>query len=92
MRSSFTRKATRMTMAVTLLAVTAQAAVAQAKGAASFGLGYTDVGVVVGLGGVGGASASFGGRFEHAVKALPSWQTESSAFRPRLTTTRGPVE
>jgi hypothetical protein len=60
-----------MTMAVTLLAVTAQAAVAQAKGAASFGLGYTDVGVVVGLGGVGGASASFGGRFEHAIKALP---------------------
>ena len=42
MRSSFTRKATGMTMAVTLLAVTAQAAVAQAKGAASFGLGYTD--------------------------------------------------
>jgi hypothetical protein len=71
MRSSFTRKATRMTMAVTLLAVTAQAAVAQAKGAASFGLGYTDIGVVVGLGGVGGASASFGGRFEHAIKALP---------------------
>src|SRR5262245_58982912 len=70
MRSSFNRKA-RMTMAVACLAVTAQVAGAQAKGAANFGLGYTDVGVVVGLGGLGGASASFGGRFEHAIKALP---------------------
>jgi len=71
MRSSFNRKTTRMTIAVALLAVTAQAAAAQAKSTGSFGLGYTDVGVVVGLGGVGGASASFGGRFEHAIKALP---------------------
>jgi len=71
MRSSFNRKATRMTMAVALLAVTAQAAAAQAKGTSSFSLGYTDVGVVVGLGGLNGASASFGGRFEHAIKALP---------------------
>ena len=72
MRSSFNRKATRMTMAVALLAVTAQAAAAQAKGGtSSFGLGYTDIGAVVGLGGLNGASASFGGRFEHAIKALP---------------------
>jgi hypothetical protein len=70
MRSSFNRKA-RMTMAVACLALTAQVAGAQAKGTASFGLGYTDVGVVVGLGGLNGASASFGGRFEHAIKALP---------------------
>ena len=71
MRSSFNRNATRMTMAVALLAVTAQAAAAQAKGTSSFSLGYTDIGAVVGLGGLNGASASFGGRFEHAIKALP---------------------
>jgi hypothetical protein len=34
-------------------------------------LGYTDIGGVIGVGGVGSASASFGGRFEHAIKALP---------------------
>ena len=34
-------------------------------------MGYTDIGPVVGLGGIGGASASFGGRFEHAIKPLP---------------------
>jgi Outer membrane protein beta-barrel domain len=72
MRSSFNRRAARMTMALACVAVAAQTAAAQAKSSsAGFGLGYTDVGVVVGLGGVGGASASFGGRFEHAIKALP---------------------
>ena len=44
---------------------------AQAKAGGGFGLGYTDIGPVVGLGGIGSASASFGGRFEHAIKALP---------------------
>ena len=72
MRSSFNRRAARMTMALACVAVAAQTAAAQAKSSsAGFGLGSTDVGVVVGLGGVGGASASFGGRFEHAIKALP---------------------
>jgi outer membrane protein W len=63
-----------MTMALACIAVTAQTAAAQAKAKAavgSFGVGYTDVGVVVGLGSVGGANASFGGRFEHAIKVLP---------------------
>jgi hypothetical protein len=72
MRSSFTRRASRMTIVLACVAVTAQTAAAQAKSAAgNFSLGYTDVGAVVGLGGIGGASASFGGRFEHAFKALP---------------------
>jgi outer membrane protein W len=44
---------------------------AQKGGSPSFGLGYTDIGPTVGLGGINGASASFGGRFEHAIKALP---------------------
>jgi len=59
-------------MAITCLAVSAQAATAQAKASGgSFGLGSTDIGPVVGLGGIGGAGASFGGRFEHVFKALP---------------------
>jgi hypothetical protein len=35
------------------------------------GIGYTDIGAVVGLGGLGGASIAFGGRFEKVFKALP---------------------
>jgi len=34
-------------------------------------MGYTDVGPTIGLGGLGSASAAFGGRFEHAIKTLP---------------------
>jgi len=48
-------------------------AAAQVKGAGSFSTGYTDVGPVIGFGGINGASASFGGRFEHAVKSLPDF-------------------
>jgi hypothetical protein len=51
--------------------VSAQRAVGQAKTSGGFGAGYTDVGPTLGLGGIGGASASFGGRFEHAIKPLP---------------------
>ncbi len=35
------------------------------------GVGYTDIGAVVGLGGIGGASISLGGRYEKIFKALP---------------------
>lgn len=41
---------------------------AEAQG---FGVGSTDVGPVIGLGGIGDASISIGGRFERAIKALP---------------------
>jgi hypothetical protein len=59
-------------VAIACVATTATVASAQTKaGTASFGVGYTDIGAVVGLGGVGSASASFGGRFEHAIKPLP---------------------
>jgi len=44
------------------------ASAGQAQGIA---LGYTDVGPVIGLGGLGGASIAFGGRFEKIFKALP---------------------
>ena len=36
-----------------------------------FSMGYTDIGPTIGLGNLGGASIDFGGRFEHAIKALP---------------------
>jgi hypothetical protein len=36
-----------------------------------FTLAYTDLGAVIGLGGIQGASLAFGGRFEKAIKAVP---------------------
>src|SRR6185369_15887105 len=59
----------------TLLALAAFAQVAGAQATkpagAGFGLGYTDIGPALGVGNLGSASASFGGRFEHAIKTLP---------------------
>jgi outer membrane protein W len=71
MSSSFSRKAASFLTAIACVAVTATSAAAQAKGSAIFTTGYTDIGPTVGLGGLSGASASFGGRFEHAIKPLP---------------------
>src|SRR5262249_41024415 len=66
------RMVARSAAAFALVAVAAHAASAQAKAASGgFTMGYTDIGPVVGLGGIGSASASFGGRAEHAIKALP---------------------
>jgi hypothetical protein len=62
---------TLLTAGIALLVGSAVAA-AQAKPATSgFGVGYTDIGPAIGLGGIGSASLSFGGRFERAIKALP---------------------
>jgi hypothetical protein len=71
MRRSLIGTVTRAAAAFVLVAAAATSASAQAKPGGGFGLGYTDIGPVVGLGGIGSASASFGGRFEHAIKALP---------------------
>ena len=38
----------------------------------SFRVGYTDIGPTIGLGGIGDAGVSFGGRFERALQTLPS--------------------
>jgi outer membrane protein W len=54
-----------------LIGTIAVAAVMAAPAAAQVSVGYTDIGAVVGIGNVGNASASFGGRFEHIFKALP---------------------
>ena len=74
MRRSLSSSVSPMLVAVAALAVSTQIVSAQAKPAASsspFTMGYTDIGPTVGLGGLNGASASFGGRFEHAIKPLP---------------------
>ena len=56
-----------------LAGATASAQTKTATGATEFGAGYTDVGPVIGLGGLGSASLSFGGRFEHGVQSLPDF-------------------
>lgn len=72
------RRSLRTSMGPALAALVALASIATSasaqdkKPAGGFTVGYTDVGPLVGLGGLGGASASFGGRFEHAIKTLPS--------------------
>jgi OmpW family len=49
------------------IAASAQSAAAQSPVVP----GYTDIGPVVGIGGLSGASLSLGGRFEYAFKSLP---------------------
>lgn len=62
----------RTIVSLAILAVAAQAAAGQMKASSTgFGAGYTDIGPAIGLGGIGSASMSFGGRLEHALKPLP---------------------
>src|SRR4051812_24749216 len=72
MRHPFTRQIAMLAASFAFVAIGAATAAAQAKREApNFAVGYTDIGPALGLGGIGGASASFGGRFETAIKALP---------------------
>jgi hypothetical protein len=73
MPRSLNRTIVKMFMAFACVVGGGHTAAAQVKsaGSGSFGLGSTDIGPVVGMGGLNGASASFGGRFEHAIKPLP---------------------
>ncbi len=71
MRRMAARHGSTLAFAAACLAMAAVPAAAQMKGASDFSMGYTDIGPVVGLGGLGSASASFGGRFEHGIKSLP---------------------
>jgi len=43
----------------------------QAQAVGGIGLGHTDLGAVIGLGSIGGANISLGGRWERVFKALP---------------------
>ena len=67
------RKALGLVASAAVIAVSTAGAqkATQAGAGQGFNLGYTDVGPTVGLGGLGGAGASIGGRFEHAITALP---------------------
>ena len=55
-----------------ILRAVAVLALAAGTAQAQVGLGYTDVGGVIGLGNLGSASLSFGGRFERVFKKLPN--------------------
>jgi hypothetical protein len=57
---------------IALASIVSSASAQDKKATGGFTAGYTDIGPLIGLGGIGSASASFGGRFEHAIKALPS--------------------
>ena len=64
--------ASRVLVAVACLAMFSRPAAAQVRrGVGSFHAGYTDIGPIIGLGGIGGANLAIGGRFEHAVASLP---------------------
>jgi len=63
------RRMTRV-MAVMAALVLAPAWSGRAE-AQGFTVGYTDIGPVIGVGGIGRADASIGGRFETAIKDLP---------------------
>ena len=61
-----------LAVAAVLAAVGTSGAVAQKKAGGGFREGSTDIGPVVGLGGIGSAGLSLGGRFERAIKRLPN--------------------
>lgn len=67
------RIARRAVAAATLTMLASVAAGAQTKAPTErpFTVGHTDIGPVVGLGGIGAASFAIGGRFERGIKALP---------------------
>lgn len=72
MRRMVARHGSALALAAACLAMAAVPGAAQTRSASGgFATGYTDIGAVVGVGGLNGASASFGGRFEHAFKNLP---------------------
>jgi len=55
-----------------VLLVTGACLSVQPAAAQGFQVGYTDIGPTIGIGGIGSASVSFGGRFERGIKDLPS--------------------
>jgi hypothetical protein len=64
------RRLTRVAIAVgVLMFAAASAANAQTTG---FNPGYLDIGPVIGLGGIGSASVSIGGRLEYGIEQLPN--------------------
>ena len=62
----------RMMRVVAVAAVLVAASTSGASAQRAFGMGAADIGPVIGLGGIGSAGLSFGGRFEKAIKELPN--------------------
>lgn len=82
MRRLAARHVSTLALAAASLAMAAVPAAAQMKGGSGgFSTGYTDIGPVIGIGGLNGASASFGGRFEHAFKPLPDMGNGTLSFQ-----------
>jgi hypothetical protein len=71
---------TAYVIALALATSTVASAQQPAATAGGFGMGYTDFGATVGLGGIGGAFA-IGGRFERAIKALPEMNNGTLGFQ-----------
>jgi hypothetical protein len=67
-RRSFAMRGLGYAVRLAMLASVIGTSAGQAQGV---GTGFTDLGAVVGLGGLGGASLAFGGRFEKIIKPLP---------------------
>lgn len=59
-------------VSVGLMVLASAAVLARPAAAQGYGAGYMDIGPTVGFGSVGSASMAFGGRFEKALKPLPS--------------------
>jgi len=61
----------RLVQGVKVAAVASLVMVSAADAQGGVGVGYTDLGAVIGLGNVGGASVSLGGRYEKITAPLP---------------------
>ena len=65
--------ASKLLAGLACIVMLSQSAGAQARREVpGFHTGYTDIGPVIGLGGIGGANLAIGGRFEHGIQSLPS--------------------
>ena len=65
------RMVKRLSTAIAICAMLAVPSL-EARAQGGVGMGYTDIGAVVGLGNTGGAGLAFGGRFEKIFKSLPN--------------------
>jgi hypothetical protein len=64
------RKVKQLTTAIATFVILAVPSL-EARAQGGIGMGYTDLGAVVGLGNTGDAGIAFGGRFEKVFKSLP---------------------
>jgi amidase len=63
-----------------IMSATTTGGLAAQAATGGIGVGYTDIGAVLGLGGIGGAGFALGGRFERVFKSLPDLGDAESIF------------